>query len=327
MSKNKDNKKKKWRFSILNRELLLFIVFLLIALGFWFIQTFKDAMNVSLEYKVVINGTPQSVIITSNVNETVNARLYGRGFLLLRLWLNSDDRVVEINFEELKKTNKTYVIDSDVWKRAFDRVIPQGVTVSNNNLPYIEIYYSNGEHKNVPVRIDGTISAGQEYVIGEVSLSPEFVDVYAPMEAFDTITAVYTKNMQLTELQDTVEMELELNPPTGVKCVPGKVTATVAVDMQTTKKISVPIYTINIPENIILKPFPMTVDVTFQVSASKYNEVKDDEFNFVIDYQSIKENDTKCEVFMNAAPKYVENVKFSPHSVDYVIEQNEDMGE
>ena len=323
-----DKKKtKRWRFSILNRELLLFLVFLLIALGFWFIQTFKDAMNVSLEYKVVINGTPQSVIFTSNVNETVTAKLYGRGFMLLRLWMNSEDRVLEINFNELKKTNKSYVIDNDVWKRAFDRVIPTGITVSNNNLPYVEIFYSNGEHKNVPVKVDGVISADQNFIISDISLSPEFVDVYAPMEAFDTITAVYTKNLQLTELQDTVKMEVELNPPTGVKCVPNLVTAMIAVDLQTTKRITVPIYTINIPENIILKPFPMTVDVTFQVSAAKYDDINNDEFNFVIDYQAIKENDTKCDVIMNSTPQDVYNVKYSPHAVDYVIEMNDDIGE
>ena len=71
----------------------------------------------------------------------------------------------------------------------------------------------------------------------------------------------------------------------------------------------------------------MTATISYQVNASKYNEIHDEEFNAVIDYASIKENDSRCKVNLTAVPEGVTNVKFSPQYVEYVIEQSNDNGE
>lgn len=319
----KDAKKKRndnSRFSKINRELWVFLVFLVIAVIFWFILTFRNSTAVSLEYQLKINGIPNSVIVTSKIPETVSARLHGRGFELIKL-IFSRNRVLEIDYSSLKESDKALLINEDVWKRAFDKILPSGISVNERTLPRIEIYYSNGEHKLVPVKVEGNLTAEKEYIIGDVKLNPEFVEIYAPEDAYDTITVIHSQKINLTNLKDTTDFDLKLNPPVGVKCIPNRVKAKVCVDLQTTKQIQIPIYTVNIPQNVILKPFPMTVTVTYQVSASKYNEIKDEQFNAVIDYSSIKEEDSKCAVRLVETPEDVSNVRYSPHMVDYVIEQ------
>jgi len=324
---DQNKKSKNSRFFKMNRELFVFLVFLLFAIAFWLIQTFKDTTSVSVDYQLKINGIPNSVIVTSKIPSDVKVRLHGKGFELLRLMLSSKEKVVEIDYASLKNSSKALVVDGEVWKRAFDKVLPAGISINERSLQTIEIFYSNGDHKNVPVAFKGKVTTEKDYMVGDIIIQPEFVDVYAPKESFDTITVINTSKPQLQNLKDTTTITLDLEPPVGVKCVPDQVKAVVCVDLQTTKRITVPIYTINSPQNIVLKPFPMTATISYQVNASKYNEIHDEEFNAVIDYASIKENDSRCKVNLTAVPEGVTNVKFSPQYVEYVIEQSNDNGE
>ncbi len=327
-AKNKNKTKRNSRFFKLNRELLVFLVFLLVAIIFWFIQTFKNSTSVSLDYQLKVNGIPSSVIPTSKIPDRVPVKVYGRGFNVLKLLFTSfNERVVEVDYASLKDTSKALVIDSDIWKRAFAKILPSGVSVNEQSIQTIEIFYSNGHHKKIPVIFKGMMKTAKDYVVGDIILKPDYVDVYAPEEMYDTITFVNTVKIQRENLQDTLDVLLKLNPPVGVKCDPDTIKAKICVDLQTTKQVSVPIYTVNCPQNIVLKPFPMTATVTYQVSASKYNSIKDTEFNIVIDYLTIKENDSQCKVNLTAMPEGVSNVKYSPHNVEYVIEQLNDASE
>ena len=310
------------RFNKLNRELLVFFVFFIVAIIFWFILTFRNTTSVSLDYSITVRGIPNSVIVTSKIPEKVPVHLKGRGFQLLKLYFNKSQRMLELDYSNLKDNGKALVINEDVWKKAFGKILPAGISVHEAALPTIEIYYSDGEHKHVPVKVVGNITPDNEYILGNTVLQPEFVDIYAPKDSYDTITVINTRSISLNHLKDTTEVEVQLAPPIGVKCVPDKVKVKFCVDLQTTKHINIPIYTINIPQNIILKPFPMVVTVTYQVSASQFNSIKDEQFNAVIDYSTIKKSDNQCSVTLTHVPEGVSNVRFTPHKVDYVIEQN-----
>ena len=153
------------RLSKINRELLVFLIFLFIAIAFWFIQTFKDSMSMSIDYQLKITGIPKSVITTSQIPETVNVRVYGRGFQLLRLLFSSQERVVEVDYSSMKDNNKALLIDNEIWKRAFDRILPSGISINERSLQTLEIFYSDGKHKAVKVLFDGKISTKSDFIL------------------------------------------------------------------------------------------------------------------------------------------------------------------
>ncbi len=324
---NKNRPKHRSGFLRLNRELMVFLVFLFVAVAFWFIQTFKDSTSMSLTYKLQVEGIPNSVIVTSKIPDDVTFRIHGRGFDLLRLLFSSQEEVVVVDYKNLKDTGKSLIIDSEVWKRSIDKILPPGISVNERGLQQTEIYYSNGEHKSVPVVFTGKVSTEDEYIVCDIRLTPSHVDIYAPVESFDTITGIPTSKLSLENLHDTTNVSLQLAPPVGVKCVPEQINAQICVDMQSTRQISVPIYTINSPQNIVLKPFPMNASVTFTANAGSFNKIKEDEFNCVIDYNTIKPTDTQCKVNLTSVPEGVSNVKYSPQYVEFVIEQLSDVNE
>lgn len=316
-----DKIRRSLRYTKVNRELLVFFVFLLVAVVFWFIQTFKDAAATNVEYELVITDVPKNVVITSDVPKTVVVNVGGRGFDIINFLTKARKRSLEIDYSSLAKDNGMFIIDNNVWKRIVPRVLGSSLSLNSVTPSTIEVFYSTGEHKYVPVVFSGKVNVDTQHVLCGISVHPEYVDIYAPSSRLDTITAIYTEARKFVALKDTTSARLALSPPKGVKCIPDSVDTRINVDLFTTKTLNLPIYCENIPEDKILRTFPLTASVSFRVSATLYNEIEEGDFALVVDYRSIKPGDKKCELIMRSHPDGISNIHISPSSVEYIIEQ------
>ncbi len=306
-----------------NRELLVFLAFLLVAIAFWFMQTFKEYTSTNVDFELRLTNVPHNIIITSKIPEKVNVNVSGRGYDIINYITKSTLRTIEIDFTTLTKEDGRILIDNTLWRRLLTNQLGRSLTFNSINPATLEVFYSTGEHRYVPIVFNGRAESDEKHVQCGVTIEPTFVDIYAPAYLFDTITTIYTERRVLTNLQDTTVMRLALSAPKGVKCVPDSVDVTVCVDLFTNKTLSVPIYSENVPQHEILRTFPLTVDVTFRVSSSMYNQVKSEDFVLCVDYNDIRPDDHQCAVIMRHCPDGVGNVKINPARVDVVIEHEE----
>ena len=310
------------RFTKINHELWVFVIFVCIAVVFWCIQVLKDETQFDLSYKLELKDLPGSVIITSSLPNTISVTVKGRGYELLEYIVKHKSSTIQIDYSDVPKSHGAFTIDNYVWKKAFGKELKQGVTLESVTPSIIEIYTSTGNHKSVPVVFRGNVKAQSQYQVCGIELSPQFVDVYAPAERFDTIQSIQTQLLSLTDIKDTTTVRLAIDAPTGVKCVPDSVDVTVCVDLFTTKTVKVPIYCENIPEDMILRTFPLMAEVSFNVSATMYPNITPDDFIAVVDYNSIRPEDKKCRLKLNGHPEGISNIKLSPEYLDYIIEQD-----
>ena len=313
--------KKGLRMFKINREFLVFLVFLLVSIVFWFLQTFKETTTAEITYRLQITGIPKNVIVTSDVPQQISATVSGRGYAILEYITKTEQREIKVDFSSLAKSDGMMTIDNATWKKIVAPLIGRNLKLVSVNPSMLEIYYSTGDHKYVPVAFTGRVGVDAQHVLCGINVEPQYVDIYAPDNQFDTITAIATEALKLTDLKDTTKVRLALIPPTGVKCIPDSVDAVVCVDLYTTKTLKLPIFCENIPQDKILRTFPMTATVTFRVSASLYSSITEDDFALVVDYHSIKPNSDKCQLILRQTPDGIANVRISPQQVDYVIEQ------
>ena len=320
MTDNEKNTKisNSW-FSRLNRELLIFLVFLLISVALWFIQTFKDAMSMSVDYNLNIINKPEAVVFTSDVPDKVSIRLSGRGFQLLRMLFSSQTKEVDIDFNNMRNTGETVIIDSDLWKRAFDKVLPKGVNVNERSLQRLELFYSNASPKIVPLIFCGKVTPKREYVIADTVLTPHHVLVYAPKSKLDTLTAIKTEAFDFGEVDRDKMADVQFALPSGVKCEPSHANAKIIVDMISEQTFEVPIMAKNCPQDIVLKLFPSNAKVLCRGRISQLNTINEDSFSITVDYDSVKVGNNRCLVKLEQQPDNVD-VHVSPDYVEYVIE-------
>ena len=305
----------------INREFMVFIVFLLVSIVFWFVQTFKESTTAKINYSFQIKDVPSNVILTSEVPKQVEVTVSGRGFSIIDYLTKSDSRIVEVDYSQFEKSDGMLVLNNNAWKKIVTSTLGNSLTCTSINPSMLEIYYSTGEHKYVPVVFGGKAKVDGQHVLCGIELEPQHVDIYAPDNQFDTISAIYTEDARFTGLKDTTVVRLALVPPKGVKCRPDSITAKLCVDLYTTKTIKVPIFCENIPEDKVIRTFPLTTNVTFRVSSSLYNHITASDFSIVVDYNTIQPNDKKCSLIVRTVPMGISDVTLSPQQVDYIIEQ------
>lgn len=310
------------RLTRVDREVLVFFIFLIVAIGFWFLQTFKESATTTIDYRVELTGVPRNVVITSPLPDKVSVSVSGRGFDIIDYLAKNKRRKLTIDYTTLNRENGLILIDQQQWRRIVSGTLGSSIHFNAITPPNLEIYYTDhNHHKFVPVVHRGTISVDDQHVLCGTEFTPAHVDIYAPTPQYDEILDIPTEPLHLAHLKDTTRVRVALRPPKGVKCIPDSVDALICVDLFATKTLSLPIYCENIPQNEILRPFPLEAQVTFRVSSSLYNRITADDFSLVIDYNTLHAGDTKAALQMRTVPVGVSDLKITPQTVDYLIEK------
>lgn len=309
------------RFIKVNRNFLVFLTFLFISVIFWFMQSVKETTEVSLNYKLKIEDLPRNIIFTSDMPQEVIVNYASKGWnAFYHKFMIHDNRELTVSFKEIENSNGTIIIDANNFRRAIQKVKPEGMTYRSTLPNKVEVFYSNGQHKRVPVIFKGSISTSAGRFHCGTILSPDSVDVYAPENIYQSITSIPTENAIYQDIEDTIKTRLALVAPRGAKVAPDSISASICVDIFTDKTIELPIYCENVPKNKIMRTFPLKANVTFLVSSTLYDDIIAEDFLLVADYKDTGKGD-HCKLQVRQRPANIRNLRISPESVEYVIEQ------
>jgi hypothetical protein len=266
---------------------------------------------------------PNDVVFTSDMPSEINVSYSSKGWnAFYYKFMRNDNPEIVINFKEVNQKSGKVIIDANTLRRAVMRKKPQGMTFKTTSPSKIEAYYSNGQHKRVPVIFNGRVSttAGR-YQCGTI-LMPDSVDIYAPKHIYGSINHVKTENVTYTDLEDTLQTRLALLVPRGAKAIPDSVDTRICVDIFTDKTLQATVYSENVPHNKLIRTFPLKVNVTFLVSATLYDEINASDFLLAIDYKELSSDSKRCRIHVRQKPGNIRNLRISPETVEYIIEQS-----
>lgn len=304
----------------ISRDFWVFLIFVVVAVIFWFAQTFQQTMTITTDYDIRLVNVPNNLIFTSDVPSSVSVSLTGRGYSLFEhLWKNKRDTIA-IDYSSLQHLNGKTVIDLTMWKRIFAEDIHNHIIVNSVNPSPLEIYTSTGEHRQVNVRFTGSVTSSKDFALCGIDIEPQMVDVYAPPMILDTVTTAFTERKVFSGVNDTTVVTMSLQPISGVKFVPDKVKVRLCVDLMTRKKISVPVEAINVPSGKKLITFPSAIDVEFGVSSTLYNSVNPSDFRLTVNYNQAANDVNALSLSLIKKPEGVNDIKLSADKVEYIVE-------
>lgn len=312
---------------IINKEFLIFLLFLLLSGSFWTMMTLNEVWEQEIEIPVRIINVPKNVVLTSDETDTVRVVLRDKGFVLFNYTVgNSSNININIDFSTYNKGNGYGVVTSAELQRiVYKKLATSTKIVQQQGKPdKCEFTYNYGQCKKVPVVYTGKVEPEELYYISNVTYSPDSVQVYASTRKLDSIECVYTKPIYISRAHDTLSVNTELRKMHGVKISPDKIKITFHTDILTETTISnIRIKGVNVPEGKIIRTFPSKVDVTFVAGAKVLKEIKASDFVVVVDYDDLIKNPSdKCKLHLVRQPHEVQKVRLNHNSVDYLIEEN-----
>lgn len=303
------------------REVWLFLLFLAISYVFWLLLTLNNETQEDIAVPVAITNVPDSVTIISDVPSAIKVSVRDKGSILMRYNFNHT-KVMKIDWNEYTHSDNRFLMGRvDLGGRLRDYFSPstQLVTVMPDSL---KLTYTTNPGRKVPVNLRADLRAALGTVInGDITLYPDSVMLYSVNDLPHNLLEVNTIEVMRSNLADTTQFVVKLDPIDGVRMVPDHVTVNIPVEPLIARTQFAPVITKNVPDGTGLLTFPSQVEVSYLVPMSEYNS-EPYPLRAYVDFSDTRASSvSKIPVSISLMPDTYKNVSISPDSVEYIIER------
>lgn len=316
-----------------NRQLLVFLFFLILSSAFWLFTAGKEQREADFDIALRLTEVPDNVVITTQPPKNVTLRLHDEAFTLMRYkYMPKRPHSIDIKWSDIVSEDGHIRLQmADVLKPIISSLSSTTTVVSRRPDVY-EIFFNYGQCKVVPTRLYGSINASDDYNIVSSEVSPATVKVYASKAVLDTLKCVYTETVRVNDLKGKKTIGIKFRQEPGIKIVPSTGTLTIDADRYAEKTVQVNVRSINLPAHTTLRTFPSKVDVTFQVATSQYQDITEEAFDIVIDYNKLpkalvsgatgEKSAIKYVLALTDVPLGVRHARIVPDEVECIIEHD-----
>lgn len=322
-SRTKQTKDIFWKVErrIFSKDALIFLVFLVLAGIFWFVNSLDKQRETALRIPIDYMGIPEDIEIESKLPKQIVIKVRDEGLALMQY--NKRNTVpLALDMDRVYFGKGEFVITADQLKNRLSRYVLPSTAVLSINPDTISVKYHRLSNKTLPIKVKSNISFASQYILSnDILVKPTSVKVFGPQNILDTMKAVYTEKVELRSLSDTAQVKAKLESNKSVRYAFDDVTLDIFVEMFTEGKKQLPVTIINDPGKTNVRIFPPTVNVSYNVGLSNFNKIKDNDIQIVFDYNEAKETKRrhyKLKIVNNS--QYISNIRVSPEDVEFLLE-------
>ena len=311
----------------MNRRVLVYFFFLLLAILFWFLTAMNKEYTAPISYPVRYFKFPEKKVLVNDMPDRLELEVNASGYTLLRYKLQS--RIDPIIFDvESFSLNK--VLGDPAMMYILSSIANERITRQLNDIEILNIspdtlffQFADKVSKRVPVRPDLDITFEKQYMqVGPYLVEPDSVTISGPEVIIDTVNIAVTEPVTMTDVNRSFDMELAMQSLYKIEYDPLEVWIQVPVEKFTEASLKVQIEVINMPDSLLLRPFPPSITVNCQIGLSAYETLNEHLFRAVIDYAEVGSMlGNKLQVKIIKMPVYIQSVNFTPKSVEYIVER------
>ena len=216
----------------MNREFLIFLFFLGLSGTFWLLMALNETYDKDIPVPIRLVNVPRNVVITQNINDTIDVTMRDKGFTLLTYSYAGKIQPVTIDFERYANKERGFGRGplSDLQRMIYSRLYNSS-KISAIKSDSITFYFNYGQSKRIPIRALGQLQTGRSYYISRIAFQPNYATIYAGRQILDSIRWVTTEKLNLRHIEDTVSLLVSLRSIPGTKITPKTVRMTIYPDI------------------------------------------------------------------------------------------------
>ncbi|MDR2385244.1 MAG: YbbR-like domain-containing protein [Tannerella sp.] len=310
---------KKWK------EIFIFIFFLLLSFGFWFLQTLQQDYEKKIEIPLKMRNVPKNWVISEESTKEIRIVLKDKGTTLIYYIWKSSFSSIDISLANVSASNdSTIVITNKMLRSAMDRRLASSTAITSIEPPDVTLKYDKLSSKSVPVIPELKVITKQGFqIFDSIKIENPTVTLYSSKKILDRVNVVKTKPVILNNVSKTKEVTAELNLPEGVRVDDETVKIIIPIEEFTEKTFQLPVFCTDIPEGFMLRIFPATVDVVCNIPVSHFKELTEELLKIHVLFKEFKDNRVsgKLSLKLTGKPDWLRDVKIVPENVEFIIEQ------
>ena len=152
----------------MNREFLIFLFFLGLSGTFWLLMALNETYDKDIPVPIRLVNVPRNVVITQNINDTIDVTMRDKGFTLLTYSYAGKIQPVTIDFERYANKERGFgrVPLSDLQRMIYSRLYSSS-KISAIKSDSVTFYFNYGQSKRIPIRALGQLQTGRSYYISQ----------------------------------------------------------------------------------------------------------------------------------------------------------------
>ena len=309
------------------RKVLTFSFFLLIAFGFWSLLYLQQRFEISVVVPINYKNAPKQVAIDPELPREISLRIADKGTALLNYTLSQKITSIDIDLQKIDLERSQYSVSGI----ALEKEISERLLASTSLVGYtpnkIEVKYDRQKKKTVPIKIQGSVLPKVGYMFKDsIHLNPKDVTVYGSEKVLDTLVCVYTKSVDLKNLQGHFEKKLDLVFPEGISSDQKSVMIHADIEAYTEKTLRLPVVCDNVPDDYVVRLFPAVIELTCQVTLTRYSSLSEDDFRLSVDYKELINNrGSSAPIKVSIVPQWLNHYRLSPENIEFLIEKDSEI--
>jgi hypothetical protein len=311
-----------------DRNVIVFLIFLIISTGFWFLNALRKDYTATLVYPVKFENIPEDKMLPDDLKKKIFLKVRAGGFVILRYQLSNTFLPLTFDVSEMKSFSSgnehgVYTITKEGHNRIVGQ-LSQGMELIEIEPDTLFVPLMERGNAKVPVLIESHLTFEKQFLqSGPVVLNPDSVEIFGPKSIIDTLNYVTTRPLVFESLSDTVATMVNIELPSQIKSPVKRVNAMIPVEPFTELNVSVPLRINGLPDSLRIKTFPSEIQISYRVGISKYEKIDRNMFRAVVDLEKVFEEggSDRLKVRMERVPDGVESFNFSPIFVEYLLEK------
>lgn len=299
-----------------------FLFFLFFAIVIWAFVQFSKQYNEVLDIPVKYTNVPQDKLLTQDNPKNLKLRMQENGFRIAWYSLFPPTLTVDLSRANEINGDLVYIIDEN---RA--QILSQmNIDFDSNRFVKDEIIigYEQKQEKKLPVisRIDVEYAAGYS-ATENLRIAPDSVTVSGPDNILDTLTALHTFPVTLTNVKKDLAGSVLLDTTSlpNVTFYQERINYSIDVEKFTEGNVQVPIELINVPQGLNVVIFPKETVLFFQVNLQEFSKVKASDFRVVANFKNVKDNQDFIIPEVVQKPEFTSNIRLNEKRIQFIIKK------
>ncbi len=301
-----------------------FWICLSISLLLWFSIKLPKNYSHTIKFNINYTNIPKNKILKKDQLHHIKLNIKGTGFNLLG-YTFSNKNYINFNLNEINyiTPDKGYILPYN-YINSISKQLSSDIDIINFQMDTLWVNLEDKTIKKIPISINTKLTFVKGYqLIKPIEKSIDTIIISGSKSDVEKILSLdipmFKKDNISTSFQEEITIKLPLVK--NVKFSSDKVILKGTVDKVTQGFYDINIKVVNVPKNTIIKTFPKTTRVHYNVTLSNYKNINLTDFEIILDYSKINTSVNYGTLKLSKQPKEIFNVSISPKQVEYLIQK------
>ncbi|HAQ21796.1 MAG TPA: hypothetical protein DCR40_21585 [Prolixibacteraceae bacterium] len=311
-----------------DKRVVAYLVCVVIATFFWFLNALNKTYTVDMLVPVSYSNFPVNKTLANKPPDQFDLKVKAHGFTILRhrfslFFIPLEFNVNDMTNNRMKESPKSsFAFPARQFLTEISYQLSNDMELLSMSPDTLFFKFDQIGQKRLKVKPQLKVNLKKQYQIsGDIQSAPDSVTVFGPQSVIDTLQFAYTETLRFNDAHQPVQTKAGISTMKDIFFEPQQIELSFPVEEYTEAQQLVPVMLTGQPDNLTVKLFPPKVKVTFQVSLSRFSEIKPEDFKLTVSYNDIIEGKLRLKIEAEKTPAFIYSLKIAPEELEYLIEE------